>query len=494
MNASRSVLLFPGHLFSRLLAGLVIVLVATLHSAERPRVLVTTDGEIDDECSMVRFLLYTNEWDVEGIINSSSQYHWQGSKLWAGTDWVHRYLDAYAAVHPNLRKHDPRYPTADSLRSMLYVGNIKSEGEMEEMTLGAQRIVEVLLDNRDPRPVWLQAWGGTNTIARALKTIEEQHPDRMADVARKARLYLIWEQDDTYQRYIRPQWEKHGLQTIISDQFIVFFYHWKKYLPAAQQAVLAAPWMKANLLENHGPLLSLYKARRAGENGFAEGDFRSEGDSSAFLHNIPTGLRNDESPDWGGWGGRFVRVRANTWLDPVAEPSYSYPEGRWYTQTAWGRARLRKEIPNDAVLTAYLEPQWRWLEAIQNDFAARADWCVKPFAEANHPPVVVLAHPRDLSISPGKDAHLSAAGTRDPDGDRLSYRWWQYRDAGSYPRPLELRTPNQPDIVVTVPADATPGQTIHLICEVSDDGTPALTRYQRVVVSVTQQSASPTAR
>jgi len=46
----------------------------------RPRAIVTSDGEIDDECSMVRFLLYANEWDVEAIITSSSQYHWQGQQ------------------------------------------------------------------------------------------------------------------------------------------------------------------------------------------------------------------------------------------------------------------------------------------------------------------------------------------------------------------------------------------------------------------------------
>lgn len=53
----------------------------------RSRVIVTSDGEIDDECSMVRFLLYANEWDIEGIVTSSSQYHWHGHK-WAGDDWA----------------------------------------------------------------------------------------------------------------------------------------------------------------------------------------------------------------------------------------------------------------------------------------------------------------------------------------------------------------------------------------------------------------------
>jgi hypothetical protein len=169
-------------------------------------VIVTSDGEIDDECSMVRFLLYANEWDVEGIVTSSSQYHWQGHD-WAGDDWLEPYLDAYAQVHPHLVKHDAGYPAPDDLRERAHLGNVRAEGEMEEVTAGSQHIVKVLLDEADERPVWLQAWGGPNTIARALKTIEEEHPERMAEVAKKARFFFIWEQDSTYQDYIRP----HGV-------------------------------------------------------------------------------------------------------------------------------------------------------------------------------------------------------------------------------------------------------------------------------------------
>ena len=282
---------------------------------EKTRVIVTSDGEIDDECSLVRFLLYANEWDIEGIITSSSQYHWHGHK-WAGDDWIDPSLDAYAKVYPNLIKHDKGYPTPEYLRAHTFLGNVETEGEMDSITAGSQHIVKVLLDESDNRPIWIQAWGGTNTIARALKTIEEQHPDKMAYVASKIRLYLIWEQDATYQTYIRPHWGKYNIPTIISDQFIALFYHWKKYLPQEQQKFLAAPWMKENILENHGPLCASYKAHQQGDKGFEDGDFRSEGDSPAFLHTIPTGLRSMESPDWGGWGGRFVKVRDNTWLDP----------------------------------------------------------------------------------------------------------------------------------------------------------------------------------
>ena len=103
-------------------------------SPTRPRIIVTSDGEIDDECSLVRFLLYVNEWDVEGIITSSSQYHWQGHK-WAGDDWAQPYLKAYAEVYPTLLKHDQRYPTPDFLQARTLLGNVKAEGEMEEVIL-----------------------------------------------------------------------------------------------------------------------------------------------------------------------------------------------------------------------------------------------------------------------------------------------------------------------------------------------------------------------
>lgn len=447
-------------------------------AAERPRVIVTTDGEIDDECSVVRFLLYANEFDVEGIITSSSQYHWQGHK-WAGDDWVQPYLAAYAKVHPNLVKHDRNYPTPEFLRSRTLLGNVKAEGEMEEVTAGSRRIVEVLLDDADPRPVWIQAWGGTNTIARALKTIEEEHPEKMAEVAKKIRFYFIWEQDNTYQSYIRPRWGKFGIPTIISDQFLAIAYDKQRAIPPEQERYFSAEWMNRNVLKARGPLLALYKAHN-------DGRFRSEGDSPAFLHVIPNGLRSGESPDWGGWGGRFVRVRDNTWLDPVSEPGYRYPEGRWYGDSAWGRTRLKKGIPNDAELVAYLEPQWRWIDAIQNDFAARADWCVKSYTEANHPPVAVLAHARDLKVRAGDKVSLSAKGTTDPDGNALSYRWWQYEEADTYGGTVEVGNGGNQNASLTVPADARVGQTIHVICEVTDDGTPTLTRYQRVVLTVTE--------
>ncbi|WP_231956291.1 nucleoside hydrolase-like domain-containing protein [Posidoniimonas polymericola] len=443
--------------------------------SDKPRVIVTTDGEIDDECSMVRFLLYANEFDVEGIVTSSSQYHWQGHK-WAGDEWIQPLLEAYEEVYPNLIQHDPDFPTPDYLRSITVLGNVKSEGDMDEETAGSQLIAKVLLDDSDNRPIWLQAWGGPNTIARALKTIEEKHPGKMAAVAKKIRFYFIWEQDDTYQKYIRQSWGKFNIPTIVSDQFIAFAYErQRKAVPQQVQRYFSAKWMNENALHSHGPLLEMYKAHD-------DGRFRSEGDSPAFLQVIPTGLRSDESPDWGGWGGRFTKVRENTWLDHVAEHGYEYPEGRWYGSSAWGRRRAKRETTNDPELTAYLKPQWRWIDAIQRDFAARADWCVKSYDEANHPPDIKLAHDADLQVSPGEAVSLSAAGTSDPDEDALTYRWWQYAEADSAESQVDINNAGQQETGFVVPSE--PGKQVHIILEVTDNGSPPLVRYQRIVCSI----------
>ena len=138
----------------------------------------------------------------------------------------------------------------------------------------------------------------------------------------------------------------------------------------------------------------------------------------------------------------------------------------------------------DEQRSIYFKPIWRWSKAMQNDFAARADWCVKPYGEANHAPVVELAHKSDMKAAPGKTVKLSAKGSSDPDGNTLSYRWWQYREAGSYPGDITFDSNGGVKSSFVVPDDAKKGETIHVICEVTDDGVPALTRYARVIITV----------
>jgi hypothetical protein len=439
---------------------------------------------------MVRFLLYTNELDVEGIITSSSQYHSHGHN-WAGDDWLDPYLEAYSKVYPNLLLHDKSYPSPEYLKSISFLGNVESEGEMDSITPGSQHIVKVLLDESDNEPIWIQAWGGTNTIARALKTIEQEHSEKMAYVANKLRFFFIWEQDSTYQAYIRPHWGKYNILTIICDQFWALAYQWNKILPEDKQPYFKANWMNSHILEGHGELCSLYKAHMPGSHGlsgdtaFNVGDFRSEGDSPSFIYAINTGLRSMESPDFGGWGGRYIKIRENTWMDPVPVPDYEYPEGRYYTKTAWGRSYMRNDYPeHQNLMNVYFKPLTRWADVLQNDFAARADWCVKSYDEANHPPVVKLNHPLDLTAKPGDSIQLSAKGTYDPDNDELIYNWWFYREPSDYKGEVEIENNNLRDATLIIPKAIDSEMKLHVICEVADKGIPHLTRYNRVIINI----------
>lgn len=411
----------------------------------RPRVIVTTDGEIDDRCSFIRFLMYANEFNIEGMIYSSSRFHWLGH-TWSGVEWIHAQIELYGRVYDNLKKHADGWPTPDELRSKVYVGNISNVGEMEMDTPGADRIVKVLLDDQ-PGPVYLQAWGGTNTIAKALSKIQKEHPGQMEKVSRKAVVYIILDQDETFRKYIEPNWPK--LQVLVSiRQFAAIAYDWRRLIPLPHRIFFERPWLVGNVISDRGPLAGAYES----ENGA----FRSEGDSPSFMHQIEVGLRSLEHPSYGGWGGRFVAEKpgvTNVWRD-------AQDDGDVY------------------------KPIWRWAEAFQRDWAARADWCVKTYREANHPPVVHLAVPKDIAARPGSKVRLSVAGSSDPDGDTLRYFWWQYREPGSYPGEVSIQDPTNPTALLEIPADAKPGQTIHIIAEVTDKGKPPLTRYARVIVTV----------
>lgn len=452
--------------------------------ASRPRVIVTTDGEEDDRASMVRFLLYSNEFDVEGIINTSSQFHWVGGSGWNAlhsVDWVREYIEYYASVYSNLIKHDANYPSPEFLLSKWKVGNINGVGEYQERSEGARFIAKILLDPTDKRPIWIQAWGGCNTLASALQIIQHDAPERMEEVASKMRLYLIWEQDKTYQEYIRPNWERYNIPTIISDQFDCIAYIWSKVLPDSIKSFLKEEWMLKHILKGHGTLCDVYSETKK--------CFHAEGDSPAFLHVIPNGLRSVENPGYGGWGGRYVRIRNNVWMDPKPEGDFSYPLEQWGFNNSWSKKMEHyTDSAQVAIRTRYFQPIWRWIPIIQNDFAARADWCVKAYSEANHHPVIRLKDTSmDMIVSPGDTIYLNSSDSYDPDGDELYFHWWVYSEAGSYKGKSSFSSCEKKTVYI-VPEDACESDTIHIICEVSDSGYPSLTRYQRIILTIKPRS------
>jgi hypothetical protein len=416
----------------------------------KARIIATTDGEVDDRDSMTRLLMMANEWEIEGLVYASSGSHWLGRE-WAGVEWIQGKISSYARDYPNLRNHAEGYPTPEELMSKVFVGNIHNTAETDRLTPGAERIVEVLLDDK-PGPVYLQAWGGPSTIAAALKVIQKQHPDQIDKVNQKAVLYLISDQDGTFREYIEPNWPK--LQILLCNAFGSFAYGARNN-PQPYRALFERPWMEGYITSGRGALAGSYEGEK--------GAFRSEGDSPSFFYSVDVGLRSLEDPGYGGWGGRFSREKPNQ-------------------TNVWVSA------PDDGNNSKAI---YRWATALQFDWAARAAWAVTPsYRDANHPPIVVLEGSPNRQVRRGETVEFDLSASGDPDGDQLRFSWWQYKDAGTYKGKVSIANSDRAIASVRVPDDAAPGDTIHLIAEVTDTGKLPLIRYARIILTV---QAGPTA-
>ena len=164
--------------------------------SSKSRIIVTTDitNEPDDQESLVRLLAYSNNYDIEGL--SGSTGIWKLSD--PATQVITECVDAYAEVRDNLALHDLGYPTADHLKSVVSTGNLGYGMSAVGFrgSKGANMIIDAV-DRDDPRPVWLLAWGGANTIAQALWTVRHtRSQEELQEFVRKIRVYDLAGQDD----------------------------------------------------------------------------------------------------------------------------------------------------------------------------------------------------------------------------------------------------------------------------------------------------------
>src|SRR5206468_2229937 len=203
-----------------------------------------------------------------------------------------------------------------------------------------------------------------------------------------------------------------------------------------------------------------------------KGAFLGEGDTFTYLNLIDNGLRGHEGATPGGWAGHGAgEATATTGQSPLPRITInSYDDLLRLQEIAAARPRPPSPDPD-------------FTRAAQNGFAARLRWSVTPtYADANHEPKVSIRGSTALGARPGETIRLEGL-TSDPDGNVVTVRWWQWREVGTYPGKVSFSNPTALATSVQVPADAAPGQTIQLVLEATDDGTPVLTRYQRVVVT-----------
>ncbi|MFB0496266.1 hypothetical protein ABID99_002503 [Mucilaginibacter sp. OAE612] len=208
-----------------------------LPNETRPRIVITADPELDDNNSLIRFLLYSSDVEIEGLIYASSAFHWKGdskrtkwfvpgreytrfglnlcpceSWRWGEDEhFIHDAVYTYANVYANLKIHNFNYPAPDVLRGKIRIGNIEFDGDISKDSPGSDLIKTLILDDK-PGQLFITAWGGQSTIARALKAIQEQYEftanweQTKLKIYRKVVLLPSSDQDDTYANYIKPNW------------------------------------------------------------------------------------------------------------------------------------------------------------------------------------------------------------------------------------------------------------------------------------------------
>ncbi|KEF59180.1 uncharacterized protein A1O9_04024 [Exophiala aquamarina CBS 119918] len=463
------------------------------------RVFIVSDisNEPDDAESLVRYLLYANEFDTRGLVACTSTW----MKRVVHPEDMQKIVRAYSKVVDSLNQNthpDNPYPSGDSIMDLITTGPAVYGKEALQPDVPLSQGAKLLLNRLDEsdEPLWILCWGGTNVLAQALQhsQLSRTHSEH-SKLRSKMRVYAISDQDDTgmWIRYNFPDifyiasvhgWNQYGLAAwtgISGDQYYLFDQGGPDFKKFTKE------WLKENI--QIGPLGEAYPDYL----------FIPEGDTPTFLYLVQNGLGSPEHPEWGSWGGRYLRT-------DLGEAGKHYTDA---VDRVMG-ANRQNYISNHATI-------WRWREAFQNDFAARIQWTLgKNPSECNHAPVAIVndspAGPESCYIEAeaGAIITLDATQSYDPDGDDLTFTWFQYSDVTASQwwvdaevhsckiedldgeksgRVVSIRLPPPEKCAIDMFSGEPQqkGQTLHFILEVKDNGMPQLRTYKRVVVQITNK-------
>ena len=460
-------------------------------ASEKFRVVILTDMTHDDGNSLIRYLHYTPYFDTEAIVITPQlpDFTYDAEAPW---EKGKRILDAYADLEAGFRRHSPDFTRANALRAVTkrgrgaipiiwltnerkFAGHIADryvESEWGEITFGdwigeglnpngeskdspgSEFLQEVFLKD-DPRPIYVLAWGGPITFVQALYRFRQRQGEEAFDaLMAKLRIFSIHLQDITFDYLISldevQAMDCAGIGNVTSTfdgdrqspgLLLHEVGHFWEYVKQDSPA-----FTNPAEVQKHNALTALY-------------DAGGEGDSPSFFYLVSAqlGLNDPSDPTQGSWGSRFVPAGA------------SFPAGYFNTCGVDASELLR------------------WNEAILNDFMNRLDYPARAPDEVNHAPTVIVNGdsgrlPMNIVSRGGETLKLDARNSFDPDGDALSFRWFHYQDAGSYPKPLALQNADQPELTVDIPDDLD-DRAAHLVLEVRDSGTPELVAYKRVILS-----------
>ena len=446
----------------------------TIEKTLKPRLVVLTDIapadiEPDDQESLIRLLSHADLFEIEAIIATTG---WNNSHYpVAWMDTIFNTLGAYERDLPNLMKRSEQttfqplkkedqkqyigyWPSIDYLRSRVKLGCQQMGREVigpDNRSVGSDYLIQ-LADENDERPLWITVWGGGNTLAQAIWQVKQERTEEAFKAfLNKLRVYTITDQDVSWHNRGKYEFSSHGwMRQLCGDDL---FFIWDESAWLSQNDIGSRNWPEyAKHIQNHGHLGARYPKNKYGV----------EGDTPSYLHVLPNGLHNPSVANEVGWGGYFV------WDNSLDKQT------QCYTNTTPAIKAISQKYEN------YFYP------AIFANFAARMDWAKE--GKGNRNPIAVVNGKKGLAeitirAKANASVTLDAAKTYDPDGDALTYKWWVLPEAGTYQGNVNIAQADTQQATLTVPHDAA-GKTIHVICEVTDNGEHNLKAYRRIIINV----------
>ncbi len=318
--------------------------------ADRPRLAVLTDigGDPDDTQSMVRLLVYANQFEIEAIVTSASGTRGELKQSITQPHLIVELIDAYEKVLPHLKQHEDGWPSAGKLRSVVYSGNPHRERDYigaKHDTAGSRHLMEVIDRGSADRPLNISIWGGQTDLAQALWRVKHDRGEEgLANFVKRFRVYDIADQDGIAD-WMRMEFP--GMYYILNnapagtDKRQGTF---RGMYLTGDQLLTSRDWIETNI-RSTGPLGSLYPTKTwtaPNPHGCLK-----EGDTPAWFFFLPGGGNDPADPTQPGWGGQFVRQTDG-----------------WY---------------RDMRITESFDPRTtvsKWRPKFQAEFAKRMQWCL----------------------------------------------------------------------------------------------------------------------
>lgn len=339
--------------FRALFLSIVVVAAqAVAGAAERPRLAVLTDigGDPDDQQSLVRLMVYANEFEIELLLASAAGTPGELKEAVTRPDLIREIVEAYGIVRPNLVRRAANWPAVESLRERIVSGNPRrGRGHIgaDHDTEGSRRLVARIDSGTPERPLNVSIWGGQTDLAQALWRVK--HDRGAAGLAAFATRFRVYDTNDQDGLAAWMRTEFPGLRYLLATRPAGRDKREGTYRGmylGGDESLTSRAWIDRHVRAT-GALGALYPVKTwtaPNPHGCMK-----EGDTPSWFFFLPRSGNDPDDPARPGWGGQYAREPDGWYRDLPARPDFD---------------------PRTTVS--------RWRAEFQADFARRMAWCLPP--------------------------------------------------------------------------------------------------------------------